>query len=70
MTYYPRSAEHTDHFEIRFLSLFTEGRGLAFPCDAAGLVDLDVLSERGRLNYLYARAMVGREYGTPAICLS
>ena len=70
MTYYPGSAVHTDHFEIRFLSLFTQGRALAFPCDAAGHVDLDELSERGRLNYLYARAMVGREYATPAICLS
>ena len=70
MTYCQRSAEHTDHFEIRFLSLFTPGRGLAFPCDAAGHVDLDVLSERVRLNYLYARAMVGREYATPAIRLS
>ena len=70
MTYYLKSSEPTDHFEIRFLSLFTEGRGLAFPCDAAGHVDLDVLSEHGRLNYLYARAMVGREYATPAICLS
>ena len=70
MTSYPRSAEHTDHFEIRFLSLLAEGRSLAFPCDAAGHVDLDMLSERGRLNYLYARAMVGRQYTTPAICLS
>ena len=70
MTYHTGSAEHGDHFEIRFLSLFTEGRGLAFPCDAAGHVDLDGLSERGRVNYLYARAMVGREYTTPAICLS
>ena len=70
MTYYPMGAEHSDHFEIRFLSLFNQGRGLAFPCDAVGHVDLDVLSERGRVNYLYARAMVGREYATPAICLS
>ena len=70
MTYCPTSAEHTDHFEVRFLSLYTQGRGLAFPCDAAGHVDLDVLSERGRSNYLYARAMVGREYATPAVCLS
>ena len=70
MTYYPRSAEHNDHFEIRFLSLFTEGRAMAFPCDAAGHVDLDVLPERGRLNYLYARAMVGREYAPPAIYMS
>lgn len=54
-------------FEIRFTSLFDEGRGLAFPCDAAGHVDIDALSERGRSNYLFARAMLGREYATPRI---
>lgn len=54
-------------FELRFDSLFTEGRGLAFPCDAQGHVDLDALSERARCNYLYARAVVGREFLTPAV---
>ena len=54
-------------FEIRFRSLFNEGRGLAFPCDASGQVDLDALSERGRTNYLFARAMVGREFAVPDI---
>lgn len=57
------------HFELRFDSLFTEGRGLAFPCDAQGQVDLDALSERARCNYLYARAVVGREFQTPAVRL-
>ena len=56
-------------YEIRFRSMFQEGRGLAFPCDAKGEVDLDVLSERARLNYLYARAVVGREYLAPAVAL-
>lgn len=59
----------TPNFELRFDSLFTEGRGLAFPCDAQGQVDLDALSERARCNYLYARAVVGREYRTPAVRL-
>lgn len=57
-------------FEIRFRSLFREGRGYAFPCDAAGHVDLDSLSERGRYNYLFARAMVGREFATPNISVA
>ena len=61
------SAEHDTRFEIRFRSLFNEGRGLAFPCDAGGQVDLGALSERGRDNYLFARAMVGREFATPDI---
>ena len=57
----------TAHWQIRFRSLFHEGRALAFPCDAAGHVDLDALSERGRSNYFFAKAMVGREFGTPDI---
>ncbi len=55
-------------FEVRFMSLFTKGRGLAFPCDAQGHVDLDAMSERARNNYLYARAMVGRDHAAPRIC--
>lgn len=54
-------------FELRFQSLFHEGRALAFPCDAAGRVDLDALSERGRCNYFYARSVVGRDYALPAV---
>lgn len=54
-------------FELRFESLFTPGRGMTFPCDAAGQVELDALSERARSNYLYARAVVGREFATPAV---
>ena len=61
----PIPAPHGDQFQIRFESLFQEGRGFAFPCDAAGHVDLDELSENGRCNYFFARAMVGREYATP-----
>ncbi|HSV70042.1 MAG TPA: hypothetical protein VLI72_08015 [Methylibium sp.] len=54
-------------YELRFDSLFVEGRGLAFPCNAAGLVDIDRLSDRARRNYLYARAVIGREYRYPAV---
>lgn len=54
-------------YELRFQSLFDSGRGYAFPCDASGLVDLDQLSDRARNNYLYARAMVGRELAVPAV---
>lgn len=57
-------------FELRFESLFVEGRGLSFPCDHNGQVDLDALSDRARSNYLYARAVVGREYRQPAVCRS
>jgi hypothetical protein len=55
------------HFLLRFESLFNPGRGLTFPCDARGQVELDALSEPARRNYLYARAVVGREFATPAV---
>ena len=54
-------------FELRFHSLFIEGRGYAFPCDAEGHVALDGLSERARLNYFFARKCVGREFAVPAV---
>lgn len=54
-------------FEIRFQSLFKAGRALSFPCDAQGRVQLDALSDRARDNYLYARAVVGREFAFPAV---
>jgi hypothetical protein len=54
-------------YELRFQSLFDSGRGFAFPCDPKGQVDLDKLSDRARNNYLYARAMVGRELACPAV---
>lgn len=52
---------------LRFRSLFDEGRGLAFPCDAQGHVDMDELNERALSNYLYARTVVGREFFMPAV---
>jgi hypothetical protein len=52
-------------FEIRFQSLFREGRALTFPCNHEGHVDLDLLSERARNNYFFACATVGREYAMP-----
>jgi hypothetical protein len=60
------SAVQSD-YELRFQSLFTEGRGLAFPCDCDGHVDIDALSERGRANYFYARTVIGREFTTPSV---
>ena len=59
--------EQPSHFEVWFESLFDGGRGLSFPCDAAGHVDVDALSARSRNNYFFARAMLGREYATPRV---
>jgi len=54
-------------YEIRFQSLFHEGRALCFPCDEEGRVAMDSLSDRASDNYFYARAVVGREYAYPCV---
>ena len=59
-------APHSE-FELRFQSLFDAGRGYAFPCNAAGQVDLDALGDRVRISYLYARTVVGREFAAPVV---
>lgn len=54
-------------YELRFTGLFNRGRGYAFPCDAQGHVDIDELTDRGRTNYLFARALVGTELSAPIV---
>jgi hypothetical protein len=54
-------------YELRFQSLFNEGRGYSFPCDESGRVDIDALGTRARLNYFYARTVIGREFAVPAV---
>ncbi len=58
---------HPAHYELRFRSLFDDGRGFAFSCDEAGHVDIDTLSAQARLNYFYARTVIGREVAMPAV---
>ena len=57
-------------YELRFTGLFNRGRGYAFPCDAKGRVNVDELSDRGRENYFYARAVVGKELAAPIVALA
>jgi hypothetical protein len=64
------SMEQAARYELRFQSLYHEGRALSFPCDMHGRVHLDGLSDRARHNYLFARAVVGREFATPAVLRS
>jgi hypothetical protein len=59
----PQLLEH----ELRYESLFREGHGFSFPCDETGRVNLDALSDRARNNYLFARAMVGRDLAMPQV---
>lgn len=54
-------------FELRYRGLFDPGRGFTFPCDARGCVELDRLSERARVNYLFARAAVGFDLAAPVV---
>jgi hypothetical protein len=54
-------------YELRFTGLFNRGRGFAFPCDAEGHVDIDVLTERSRANHFYARKAVGAEVSAPIV---
>ncbi len=53
-------------YEVRFRSLF-RGPSLSFPCDEKGRVEIDDLSDRARENYLYARAVIGREFAYPEV---
>lgn len=62
----PKSRE-ASQFELRFQSLFHTGKALAFPCNAHGVVQLDALSAKALENYLFARAVVGREYAAPLV---
>jgi hypothetical protein len=54
-------------FQLRFHSLFDAERAYTFPCDHSGHVDMDALGEFDRINYLYARALVGRVVAAPKV---
>lgn len=54
-------------YELRFIGLSNRGRVFAFPCDAAGHVDIDELTDQGRVNYFYARTVVGAELFAPIV---
>ena len=56
-----------NQFQLCFRSLLNSGLQFVFPCNPMGQVELDALSDRARNNYLFARAMVGRELAAPAV---
>ena len=58
-------AESSSRYVLRFCPLTDDGHALAFPCNERGQVDIDGLSERAKLNYLYARTVVGRQFSMP-----
>ena len=63
---FPEVGLNSSHV-IKFQSLSNAGKTLVFPCDSQGRVALDELSDRARENYLYARAVVGREFAFPCV---
>ena len=54
-------------YELCFRSVAEPGRAVSFPCDAAGRVDLDALTEQARRDYLFARTVVGHLFARPAV---
>ena len=61
------SARALASVELLFVPRRNDRKALAFPCDAAGRVDLDALDERDRNEYLFARALMGRDYAFPVM---
>jgi hypothetical protein len=54
-------------YEIQYQSLTDQNGLMRFPCDGQGHVDLNDLSPQAAENYLFARAMVGRDFALPAV---
>jgi hypothetical protein len=53
--------------ELRFRSLFNAGRGYAFPCDEAGRVCAEALTQAARDSLARARRQVGSELASPEV---
>ena len=64
------AAESIARYELRFQSLFHSGRALSFPCDRAGEVNWDAMTDGARASFLRAQGSVGREWASPAVQLT
>lgn len=60
-------SNRTSGFKLSFRCLAPGRRAYAVPCDGQGRVDLDALSEQARNDYLFARALVGRDFDRPCV---
>ncbi len=58
---------HPTQYELRFRSLFHAGRAYAFPCDAAGNVRTDLMSESALQRLVQVRERVGLDFDIPTI---
>lgn len=54
-------------FELRYVAACPGGHDYTFPCDEHGHVDMDALNEHDRTEYLFARAVVGRDLARPVV---
>lgn len=61
------NAGELSHYELRYSSKSRQEPDRHFPCDDHGVVDLDRLSERAKADYLFARALVGRDFAPPTV---
>jgi len=61
------AAATTACYQIRFKALRPASQDVAFRCDDRGNVDLDSLCEKARIDYLFARALIGRNFARPAM---
>jgi hypothetical protein len=65
LTTSPPQQRHS--LELFYQPLRESTRGLSFPCDASGRVDLDGLCDRERRKYLFARVVTGHEFAWPVV---
>ncbi|WP_395703301.1 hypothetical protein [Aquabacterium sp.] len=57
------------HYALRFAATQAGGLEYVFPCDEGGHVDLNALTEHDKVEYLFARALVGRDLARPVVVL-
>jgi hypothetical protein len=55
---------------LHYAALRDSAHAFDFPCDEEGRVDIESLSEEGRNDYLFARAVVGGELAMPIVASS
>jgi len=63
----PRQARESVDCVLFFAYLSERGAGYAFPCDAAGTVDVGQLAPAGRSSLAACRDGVGREFRAPVV---
>ncbi len=52
---------------LHYLALVDGHRCYDFPCDVTGRVELDRLSDEQRIDFLYAKHLVGLEFRSPCV---